>query len=286
MKPGSTRRPAATRSDEYQPLIDRWAAAAGRLPDERAVSINALDRVRRRRLAWREVGQGRPVVLLHGLFSDAHVNWIKFGHAAKLAARGLPGDHARPSRPRPARQPHDPAHYPPGILGRDLASSSRISASTTIDLGGFSLGSRTAVRRSGRDAAAPGDPCRAWGSKGSPAGSARKQFFVDAIDQFRQRASRGDPHWMAIQFMKTMKVDRIAAALLLPTVSSDAATEWLAAFTMPTLVLCGTEDQDNGSAAELAAALPNATLREVPGTHMSSRHQARVRRRDRRLSRA
>jgi pimeloyl-ACP methyl ester carboxylesterase len=46
--------------------------------------------------------------------------------------------------------------------------------------------------------------------------------------------------------------------------------EWLQAFTMPTLVVCGSEDDDNGSAADLAAALPDAIFREVPGTHMSS----------------
>ena len=39
---------------------------------------------------------------------------------------------------------------------------------------------------------------------------------------------------------------------------------------MPTLVVCGSEDQDNGSAAELAVALPAATYAEIPGTHMSS----------------
>ena len=46
--------------------------------------------------------------------------------------------------------------------------------------------------------------------------------------------------------------------------------EWLKAFTMPTLVVCGSEDDDNGSAEELAEALPNAIFEEVPGTHMSS----------------
>ena len=45
---------------------------------------------------------------------------------------------------------------------------------------------------------------------------------------------------------------------------------WLEAFTMPTLVVCGDQDDDNGSAEELANVLPNATFREVPGTHMSS----------------
>ena len=39
---------------------------------------NASDGVE---LAWRETGEGRPVVLVHGLFSDAEMNWIKFGHA-------------------------------------------------------------------------------------------------------------------------------------------------------------------------------------------------------------
>ena len=66
-----------------------------------------------------------------------------------------------------------------------------------------------------------------------------------------------------------MKIDRVAAAHLLATFE-DAQPEWLAAFTMPTLVVCGSEDRDNGSAPKLAEALPDGTLVEVPGTHMSS----------------
>jgi pimeloyl-ACP methyl ester carboxylesterase len=69
--------------------------------------------------------------------------------------------------------------------------------------------------------------------------------------------------------MKTMKVDRIAAGRLLAAFES-ARPEWLDAFTMPTAVVCGTEDEDNGSAVALADRLPNATYIAVPGTHMSS----------------
>jgi pimeloyl-ACP methyl ester carboxylesterase len=39
---------------------------------------------------------------------------------------------------------------------------------------------------------------------------------------------------------------------------------------MPTLVVCGAEDEDNGSARELAEMLPDATYVEIPGTHMTS----------------
>ena len=39
---------------------------------------------------------------------------------------------------------------------------------------------------------------------------------------------------------------------------------------MPVLVVCGADDDDNGSADRLAAALPDATRVTIPGTHMSS----------------
>ena len=83
------------------------------------------------------------------------------------------------------------------------------------------------------------------------------------------RVQRGDPHWLSIQFMKSQRIDRVAAALLLESFE-DAFMDWLQAFTMPTLVVCGSEDDDNGSAEELATDLPDAVFREIPGTHMSS----------------
>ena len=72
-------------------------------------------------LAYRETGQGRPVILVHGLFSDGNTNWVKFGAAAAVAAGGcrviMPDLRAHGL----SGKPHDPANYPDGILGRDLA---------------------------------------------------------------------------------------------------------------------------------------------------------------------
>jgi hypothetical protein len=66
-----------------------------------------------------------------------------------------------------------------------------------------------------------------------------------------------------------MQVDRVAAGHLLRTFE-DANPAWLDAFTMTTMVLCGSEDDDNGSAPDLAERLPNADYVAIPGTHMSS----------------
>jgi pimeloyl-ACP methyl ester carboxylesterase len=165
-------------------------------------------------------------------------------------------------------KPHDPAAYPDGVLGRDLIELVAHLDLDDYDLGGFSLGSRTVVQAVGEGLRPRRAVHAGMGLEGLTGWMRRKHFFLDAMANI-DTSSRGDPHWLAIQFMKTMKVDLEAAKLLLPTFT-DAKPEWLAAFTMPTLVLCGTEDQDNGSAPRLAGALPNATYAPVPGTHMSS----------------
>ena len=219
-------------------------------------------------LAYREMGEGRAVILVHGLFSDGVTNWIKFGAAERLVAAGfrviMPDLRAHGL----SGKPHDPALYSDGILGCDLTELVAHLKLTDYDLGGFSLGSRTVVQAVGEGLTPRRAILAGMGLEGLNGWLRRKHFFLDAIDQV-DTASRGNPHWLAIQFMKTMKVDLEAAKLLLPTFT-DAHPDWLAAFTMTTLVLCGTEDQDNGSAQNLADALPNATYAPIPGTHMSS----------------
>jgi len=226
---------------------------------------NASDGVQ---LAFHEMGQGRPVVLLHGLFSDANMNWIRFGHAARIAAEGfrviMPDLRAHGLSGRP----HEPEHYPQGILARDLRELIEHLGLTDFGLGGFSLGSRTTVEGVGEGLKPRRAILGGAGLEGLRHWERRKHFFLEAIELF-DRVERGDPHWLSIQFMKSQKVDRVASALLLQSFR-DAFMEWLEAFTMPTLVVCGSEDEDNGSAEELAAAMPTAVFREVPGTHMSS----------------
>lgn len=219
-------------------------------------------------LAWREMGTGRPVILLHGLFSNAMVNWIKYGHAATLVAAGcrvvMPDlrAHGDSSKPQTAD------HYPADVLVDDLVDLLGHLHIDDFDLGGFSLGARTCVR-----AVLGGvHPRRlmlgGMGLAGLSQWRRRSAFFRRALTEF-DTIGRGDPAFMAVQFMKTMKVDRVAVGHLLDSVT-DTEPALLAQISMPTLIVCGDQDEDNGSATELAAALPHATLKSIPGTHMSS----------------
>jgi pimeloyl-ACP methyl ester carboxylesterase len=219
-------------------------------------------------LSVQRMGEGRPVLLLHGLFSSAEMNWIRFGHAARLAETGfeaiMPDLRAHGS----SAAPHDPAAYPPGVLVRDVEAVIEALGLATFDLVGFSLGARTAAGAVVAGLAPRRLILAGMGLEGLAGWQRRAAFFVDAIDRFAEIRS-GDPAYFAVQFMKTTKVDRVAARLLLGAVT-DLSPGDLARITMPTLVVCGDKDRDNGSPQKLVDALPNGRFEEVSGTHMGS----------------
>jgi pimeloyl-ACP methyl ester carboxylesterase len=220
------------------------------------------------RLVWHETGEGRPVVLLHGLFSNAETNWIKFGHAERIAARGfrviMPDLRAHGQ----SAAPHDPACYPPDILARDGRELIAHLKLADYDLGGYSLGARTAVRMVIEGAAPRRLVVSGMGLRGLLRTGSRSGHFRKVLEGMGTHP-RGSPEWLAEAFLKTTGGDPQA---LLPLLGSfvDSSEDELRAIAMPTLVLSGAEDQDNGPAEDLARLLPNATFVEVPGNHMSA----------------
>ena len=218
-------------------------------------------------LALHRIGQGRPLILLHGLFSSAEMNWIKWGHAERLAAAGFECLMPDLRGHGQSEAPHAPAAYPDDVLARDLAALVDQLGLTDYDLCGFSLGAWTSVR----GVIAGLRPRRlvlgGMGLEGLAGWTGRGAFFIDAIDRFDE-VKAGDPAFPAVSFMKSMKVDRVAARLLLGTFA-DTPPAALTAISMPTLIVNGDQDRDNGDPAALTAALPNAVQVIVPGTHMS-----------------
>jgi len=224
------------------------------------------------RMAFREMGpaDGRPVILIHGLFSNAQVNWIKYGHAGKLAAKGrrviMPDLRAHGESARS----HDAADYPADILADDtLGLVEQLGFGPgDYDLGGYSLGARTTARMLTRGAK-PGKAMLAgMGLEGLLDLADRAAFFRRVLEGAGTHV-KFSSEWMAEAFLKTTGGDPKALLLLMncfPSVPREA----LSTFDMPIMVLIGAQDHDNGSARALAEALPDATYVEVPGNHMSA----------------
>jgi pimeloyl-ACP methyl ester carboxylesterase len=196
------------------------------------------------------------------------MNWIRFGHAAQIAGRGfrvimpdLRGHGA-------SGAPYDEASYPPDVLARDgLELIARLGL-TDYDLGGYSLGGRTAVRMVVLGARPRRLLVSGMGLRGLLHTGSRSAHFRKVLEGMGTH-KRGSNEWMAEAFLKTTGGDPKA---LLPLLASfvDSTEAQLWALDIPTLVLSGSEDQDNGPAGELAELLPEGRFVEVPGNHMSS----------------
>jgi pimeloyl-ACP methyl ester carboxylesterase len=218
-------------------------------------------------IAVHRLGAGRPVVLLHGLASNATINWIRYGHAAKLAEAGFEAimidqrAHGRSDAPR------DPAAYPQGVLALDAEAVLAALDLPEYDLVGYSLGSRISAMLVARGATPRRLVLGGMGLEGFNNWAARRDHFLGVLDRF-DISKPGDADYMAIQFMKGAKIDREALGLLLHS-TGQMPDNIFSALTMPTLILSGAEDDENGSAAALAQALPDAHLETVPGGHMS-----------------
>ncbi len=220
------------------------------------------------RIAWHSLGTGRPIVLLHGLFSSGAMNWRRYGAAAEIAGAGhqviMPDFRAHGD----SAAPHDAAAYPPDVLAMDVEALVRHLGLHDFDLGGYSLGARTAVRLLARGLAPRRAVLGGMGLAGLTGGTERAAWFLNVIAKADSFAA-GTPEAAAAAFMKQNHVDGVAVAHVLRSQLTTPLAV-LRGLATPTLVVCGVADQDNGSAAELALTLPNAALVEIPGNHMSA----------------
>lgn len=219
-------------------------------------------------IAWTELGEGRPVVLIHGYFSDAQTNWVKYGHAAKVAALGrrviLPDLRAHGLSARP----HDAAAYPPDALAKDGMALIEHLGLTDYDLGGYSLGARTSVRMVAMGATPGRLVLSGMGLEGLLDTGRRAAHFRRILTNLGS-FERGSSEWMAEAFLKTTGGDPVALLGILDTFVDTSRAE-LAGIAEPVLVLAGEDDDDNGSHRALADLLPDARLVETPGNHMSA----------------
>lgn len=219
-------------------------------------------------LAYRESGAGRTLVLLHGFFSSATVNWIQYGTAAAIAARGfrviMPDLRAHGD----SAKPHDPAAYPYDVLTDDAFALVDHLRLTDYDLGGYSLGGRTVARMLVRGATPGRAVIAGMGLDGIVHTADRGGVFTRVLTQ-PGTFERGTPEWKSERFLKVMKGDPEALRHVLGT-SVDTPPEALAAITTPTLVLAGADDDGVGSVEGLAELLPNGRYVKIPGDHMTA----------------
>jgi pimeloyl-ACP methyl ester carboxylesterase len=219
-------------------------------------------------LAYREVGDGRPLVLLHGLAGDGTL-WLQHGRAETLAAAGhrliLPDFRGHGS----SAKPHEAAAYPPDVLTDDCPALIEHLGLDEYDLGGYSLGARIVVRMLVRGAT-PGRAVVAGQGLdqvlglGGGAGLMLRRVLA-GFGTFEP----GSAQERAEEWLRSGGKDPVALGHALDSIVATRV-ELLGRIQVRTLVAIGADDERAASVDQLVAALPRATRVVVPGNHSTA----------------
>lgn len=221
-------------------------------------------------LVYRELGEGRPLVMLHGFLASSAM-LLDHGPAAAIAEHGhrviLPdlrghGDSARP---------HDPESYPRDVLVDDGFALLDHLGSDDYDLAGYSLGARVALRMLARGAkpahaVVAGQGLDAVNRSTSRTGGYRR--VLDALIR-QEPVEPGSADAEMAMWITRLGADPLALSLVLDSLVPTPESE-LREIAPGTLVVVGAEDTGHATADALADALPAARFVRVPGNHFTA----------------
>lgn len=214
---------------------------------------------------------GPPVLLIHGFASSRRTNWVATGWLRTLAGAGrrvIAFDHRGHGQSEASHLPED---YDEGLLAADGAAVLAACGVAEADVMGYSMGAMVAIRmlmdRPGL--------ARRTVLAGLGENYLTKPDFSDDVPA---ALLAEDPSTITNRaaltfrvFADQQKADRVALAACWrrPRTAFDAAA--LGRISAPVLVICGERDAVTGPPDRLAAAIPGAIMRIVPGKdHMSA----------------
>jgi pimeloyl-ACP methyl ester carboxylesterase len=219
-------------------------------------------------LAYRELGAGRTLVLMHGFTGTAKASWVDSGLAERLAGLGyrvvLPDMRAHGD----SAKPHDAAAYPLDVLADDGLALIEQLGVTDYDLAGYSLGGRTVAQMLARGASPRRAIVAGQGLEAilhTEGRGGRLRHILSNFGTF----TPGSPEQAMEDWITASGGDPAALVRVLDTFV-DTPREALAAVTVPTLVLTGADDGHNETAAALAGILQRGRYVMLPGDHFTA----------------
>lgn len=205
-------------------------------------------------------GEGDPILLVHGFIANGQ-SWKRTALYHDLLEKGykvIIPDMRGNGR---SDKPHRPEAYANDAEAKDLMGIAKELGLKNYSLVGYSRGSIITARLLVLDKRITHAVIGGMGADfTNPEWPRRKMFY---------RALMGDsvPALQAmVKNVQSAGLDQLALAYLQKEQPSTSKEE-LAKIKNQVLVICGKDDEDNGSATDLTKLIPNAVFATVPGNH-------------------
>ncbi|MEM1047653.1 MAG: alpha/beta fold hydrolase [Pseudomonadota bacterium] len=216
-------------------------------------------------LAYRDEGQGEPILLIHGFASSSHMNWVYpswFRTLTDAGRRVIAIDNRGHGE---SEKLYDTALYPAPLMAGDAARLLDHLDIARADVMGYSMGARISAflclqaPEKVRSVVFGGLGMGMVDGVGAPEPIARalEAPSLESVTHPVGRAFR--------QFAENTKSDLKALATCMRASRQTISGEDIARIENPALVAVGTRDEIAGSAAGLAALLPNGAALDIPG---------------------
>lgn len=216
------------------------------------------------RLAYRVVGEGAPIVLVHGFASTMDVNWVQTGWSRALVDAGRRVIMADGRGHGASDKPHDEEDYTFDAMAADVIALMDHLGEPGADLMGYSMGGMVSLvaaaqypDRFDRVIAAGVGERLLDTNKGA-------SDVVDALLSDDPAAIGSRAAQMFRLFADQNMQDRVALAACFTEVRKDFPAHLLERITRPVLIVAGETDDAAGAAAPLAARIPGGTSFTVP----------------------
>lgn len=212
------------------------------------------------KIYYEVAGKGKPVLLVHGFIVDGG-SWKRaalykalLGDGYKVIVPDMRGNGR-------SGKPHDSLAYDNDAETKDLMLLLNFLKINEYSVVGYSRGSIITARLLVLDKRIKDAVLGGMGTDFTNPQWPRRIMFYHALMGDSVPELKG-----MIQYVKSQNLDQRALAYLQRSQPATSKEE-LGKISQPVLVISGSQDEDNGSAAELAKLLPHSTLASVPGDH-------------------
>jgi len=238
------------------PILSLFISSALQAQDS-LLTFVSFDKIK---IHYEVKGEGAPVVLVHGFIVDSE-SWKRSSLYNDLLAGGFKVITLDLRGNGKSDKPHNPEAYENDAEAKDIVALADLLGLKKYSVVGYSRGAIIASRVLLMDARVDKTVLGGMGADFTNPQWPRRIMFYEALMGKETKELEG-----ALKRIKEQGLDQLALAYMQKAQPSTSKAEF-SKVKKPVLVICGSEDEDNGSSKELAALIPKSDYVRVPGNH-------------------